>query len=112
MNIAAQSDIARLQQGEKVVRQEPGNSMTPILKSREPTLVAPCDPASLKRGDIVFCKVRKMYCQHLVTAIKGAGDSLMLQISNNHGHVNGWIRTNKVYGKVIDHGYHLIDSKK
>lgn len=71
-----------------------GNSMTPKIKSKEQiTIIKDFD--DLKKGDIVFCKVNGRFFIHLITAIKGN----KYQISNNHGHVNGW--TNKIYGKVI-----------
>ena len=72
-----------------------GNSMTPRIKDLEPITIT-SDCSDLKKGDIVFCKVNGRFFVHLITAIRGK----QFQISNNHGHVNGW--TNKVYGKVKD----------
>jgi len=36
-----QNKIERLQNGEIIVSREPGNSMEPILKSREPVILVP-----------------------------------------------------------------------
>ena len=85
----------RLLDGETIISCEPGNSMTPVLKSRQPVRLAPISE-EIKRGDIVFCKVRGNYYTHLVTAVGKRG----YLISNNHGHVNGW--TKHVYGKVVE----------
>lgn len=74
-----------------------GQSMTPILKSGQPVFVEHLTPASLlKKGDIVFCKVRGHYYLHKITAVKNG----RYQISNNHGHVNGWVGIENVFGKV------------
>jgi hypothetical protein len=75
-----------------------GNSMTPILKSKQSVMVSSFakDIKSVRRGDIVFCKVNGYFYLHLVHGIK---DKQYL-IGNNHGHMNGW--TNKVYGKVVE----------
>ena len=76
-----------------------GQSMTPILKSGQPVIVAPLtDETELEKNDIVFCKVNGHYYLHKISAIKGKS----YQISNNHGHVNGTISRNCISGKVIE----------
>lgn len=79
---------ARVNAGEVVVNREGGNSMTPLLKSREPVELRKPD-RPLRKGDIVFCKVRGRYMTHLVHAV---GDDGRYMIGNNHGHMNGWTR--------------------
>lgn len=74
---------------------EGGNSMVPLLYAWEPVDISPIDREIVK-GDIVFCKVKGMFMTHLVTAVNGN----RVQISNNHGHVNGWTNKSKVYGFV------------
>jgi hypothetical protein len=86
----------KLQEGESIVSREPGNSMTPILKSRQPVFLTPVKLEDVKIGDIVYCKVKGYYYTHLVKAVNKKRGCL---ISNNHGHVNGW--TKKVFGKVV-----------
>lgn len=54
------------------------------------------DDIILKKNDIVFCKVNGHYYLHKICAIKG--DSYL--IGNNHGHMNGWISRNNIFGKV------------
>ena len=75
-----------------------GQSMTPILKSGQPVIVEPLkDDTDLEKNDIVFCKANGHYYLHKISAIKGN----TYQISNNHGHVNGWISRHCIYGKVV-----------
>ena len=101
-----QNKIERLQNGEIIVSREPGNSMEPILKSREPVILVPIKDEeelySLEEGDIVFAKVHGNCYTHKVYAVdreKG------VKIGNNHGHENGW--TKQVFAKA-----HLIPKDK
>ena len=86
--------LEELQKGNEVTLRPHGNSMTPKIKSGQLVTLAPAKLEDLKKGDIAFAKVRGTYYLHLVTAIKDG----QVQISNNHGHVNGWSR--QVWGKV------------
>ena len=93
-----QAYIARLRAGETVSFRETGNSMTPKIRSRQKCTYSPVlSPADVNVGDAVFCKVAGNHFTHLITAIRGA----QYQISNNHGHVNGWTTLDKIFGKVI-----------
>jgi hypothetical protein len=89
--------VEKLLNGETIISKEPGNSMLPILKSKQPVRLAPATWEEVEVGDIVYCKVRGNHYTHLVT---GKNDKKGVQISNNRGHVNGW--TKNVYGKVIE----------
>ena len=90
--------IARLKAGETVSFREGGNSMTPRIKSREKCTYAPVTSIDeLEVGDAVFCKVSGSFFTHLITAIRDE----QVQISNNHGHVNGWTHISNVFGRVI-----------
>lgn len=90
--------IARLRAGETVSFREGGNSMTPRIKSRQKCTYVPVQSIEdIEVGDAVFCKVGSNHFTHLVTAIRGD----QVQISNNHGHVNGWTNISNVFGKVI-----------
>lgn len=85
-----------LQAGETIIIVGFGQSMTPILKSGEPAIVAPVTAETvLKKGDVVFCKVGGHYYLHKITAIR---NGKTFQISNNHGHANGWVSKNCIYG--------------
>lgn len=74
-----------------------GQSMTPILKSGQSVICVPLTKDMvIKKGDIVFCKVRGHFYLHLVHAVKN-GSYL---IGNNHGHMNGTIGRSCIYGVV------------
>lgn len=89
-----------LKKGEECIVVGFGQSMTPILKSGQPTRVVPItDEMVLKKNDIVFCKVSGHFYLHKISAIK---NNKTYQISNNHGHVNGWISKKQIYGKVVE----------
>lgn len=89
--------IQKLSNGETIISKEPGNSMLPILKSKQPVRLAPIVWEDCEVGDIVFCKVRGNCFTHLV---KGKNSRRGLLIGNNHGRINGW--TKNVYGKVVE----------
>ena len=87
--------IEKLQAGETIISKEPGNSMTPVLKSRQPVEISPTSWQNVEVGDIVYCKVKGNYYTHLV---KAKNEKRGVEIGNNHGYINGW--TKNVYGKV------------
>jgi hypothetical protein len=89
--------VERLQRGEAVELRPSGQSMTPIIRSRQLVRIEPVDPAVVGKGDVVLAKVAGNYHLHLVSAIQGE----RVQISNNHGHVNGWTNRGKIYGRVV-----------
>jgi hypothetical protein len=94
---AKQMMVERLQRGETIHGyREGGNSMTPIIRSRQPVDIYPLPDNRPVVGDVVFCKVHGKYFMHLVKAIDGN----RVQIGNNHGHINGWTTREKVYGIV------------
>ena len=91
--------VEKLEKGEYIISREPGNSMTPILKSREPVILEPMnDWNNFKTGDIAYVKIHGRFYTHLV---HGVDKERGLSIGNNHGHVQGW--TKKIYAKA-----HLI----
>ena len=91
--------IQELQSGRNVTIYPKGNSMTPKIESGAKVILEPiADITSIKRGNIVLASVGKTVYLHLVTAV----DNYRVQISNNHGHVNGWTSKEKVYGRVIN----------
>ena len=56
-----------------------GNSMTPILKSRQPVICSLItDETVTEKGDIVFCKVRGNYYFHKTHAIKGKNEEVII----------------------------------
>ena len=90
--------MERLAKGETVSFRPHGNSMVPIIRSGQLVTLAPVtDPSSVSVGDAVFCRVNGRLMLHKVTALRDG----RAQISNNHGHVNGWTGLEKVYGRVV-----------
>lgn len=88
--------VEKLLSGESIISKESGNSMTPIIKSKQAVKLVPTTWQETKVGDIVYCKVRGNLYTHLV---KAKNDKRGCLIGNNHGNINGW--TKNVYGKVI-----------
>lgn len=85
----------KLKKGETIISKEPGNSMTPLIKSKQPVELTSIELGNVKKGDIVFCRVKGKYYTHLVKAVNPEKGCL---IGNNRGHINGW--TKQVFGKV------------
>ncbi len=74
--------------------------MTPRIKSKQRIVLAPLGDKLVEVGEIVLAKVKGRYYIHLVTVVdRGRG---RYQISNNHGHINGWSHT--IFGRVVEIG--------
>lgn len=98
MGRSPRRSVAELKAGRAVVHVGHGNSMVPRLMSGDRVLLAPIGEEDLvSRGDIVLCTVRGNTFTHLVSAVQGK----RVQISNNHGRVNGWCHRDKVHGKAV-----------
>jgi hypothetical protein len=89
--------IAHLQGGETVQFRPRGNSMKGKVESGQLCTVEPADPATLRVGDIVLCKVNGRQYLHLVKAVQGQ----RFQIGNNRGKINGWVSAGCIYGKCV-----------
>ena len=89
--------IAKLQKGETVSFRPRGHSMSGKIESGQLCTVAPVDPATVKVGDFVLCKVRGREYLHLVKAIQGQ----RFQIGNNRGHINGWVTAGSIFGRCV-----------
>ena len=87
--------ISELEAGRSVTFKGHGNSMAPLIFSGQKITLSPIEGIKLKKGDAVLAKVGSRFYVHKITAIDHDG---RYQISNNHGHVNGWAR--KIYGIV------------
>ena len=96
--MSSKINIDRLLSGESFINKEPGNSMMPKIKHREPVLLQPVDTSKLEPGDMVYVKVHGRVYTHLVWSIRGD----VVQIGNNRGHSNGWTPIDKVYGIVTE----------
>jgi hypothetical protein len=79
--------------GEVVIRCN-GRSMMPIIAPKEAIHLRKVLSTQLRVGDAVFCRINGALQVHKLTAIDGD----RYQISNNRGHVNGWIGANCIFG--------------
>lgn len=87
--------IEKLLAGETIINKESGNSMLPIIKSKQPVEIEPATWENVEVDDIVYVKVHGNIYTHLVKAkdsVKG------VLIGNNKGGINGWSKN--VYGRV------------
>jgi len=90
--------IAELRAGQSVSFRPRGQSMTGRIESGQLCTVVPIDdPATLRVGDIVLCRVGRNDYLHLINAIDGT----QFQIANNRGFINGWISAAAIYGKCV-----------
>lgn len=80
-----------------------GNSMTPLLKSKQMVVVERVDDHStLKKNDIVLVRVGRSIYLHKITNIFKHANALRFEISNNHGHVNGIVSEDNIHGLVVE----------
>jgi hypothetical protein len=91
----ANPHVEKLKKGQVVSFRPVGSSMSPKIESGNLVTVDP-DISGVGKGDIVLCKCKGRYFCHLVSATQGT----RFQISNNHGHVNGWVGKNCIFGRV------------
>lgn len=92
------SAYRRVKAGETVTIRPRGNSMTPRIESGDAVTIAPCGEEDLKVGDVVLVRVAGATYVHLISAIDPS--KRRVQISNNHGKINGWASYDKVAGKA------------
>lgn len=76
-----------------------GNSMTPKIESGDEVVVKKVPASACRVGDVVYAKVKGNYYLHLLSALDETQNRY--QISNNHGHVNGWVNADNVYGLCV-----------
>jgi len=86
-----------LRRGETVQVRPRGHSMTGKVNDGDRVTLAPCDPDTLKVGDIVLVRVHGTDYLHLIKAINQG----RFLIGNNRGGTNGWVGKNAIYGIAI-----------
>lgn len=69
--------------------------MTPLIRSGQLVHLEPTQRDDLKVNDIVLARVKGRLYLHKISALTHDG---RVQISNNHGQVNGWTTVERVYG--------------
>lgn len=93
--------IEFLLKGQTIKFRPSGQSMSPKIKSKQLVTVEPIkENQKLNVGNIVLCKVRGRCFLHLISALDVTAEKQIYQISNNHGHVNGWCSRACIYGIV------------
>ena len=104
----ADNYIRDLSSGKTVKFRPVGNSMSDLIESGQLVTVEPISPTELiKLGDIVLCTVREKQYLHLVKEIMqhpflvSEAYPTLFKIGNNKGKVNGWIKNDVIYGKVV-----------
>jgi hypothetical protein len=90
----AQHAIEALGRGETAQVRPRGHPMKGKVCDGALVTLAPCEPASLKPGDVVLVRVHGSVYLHLVKAVN-QGRYL---IGNNRGGVNGWVGPHAIYG--------------
>jgi hypothetical protein len=93
----AAGHIEKLRAGQTVAFRPRGHSMAGKVESGQLCTVEPVDPATLRVGDIVLCKVNGREYLHLVKAVQGP----RFQIGNNRGRINGWVTAAAIFGKCV-----------
>ena len=97
MSDGSKTHVQLLLEGQTIKFRPHGNSMVPIVYSGQLVTVSPVF-RDIEVGDVVLCKVNGRQMLHKVTAIGSDG---RYQISNNHGHVNGWCTRQNVFGILV-----------
>lgn len=95
--------IKILQEKGEVVIHCNGNSMRPIIAPKEAIHLKRVNHSLIRVGDAVFCRINGGLQVHKVSAIQNEHDydKRRFQISNNHGHVNGWIGGHAIFGLAV-----------
>lgn len=99
MNLGAAA--TRVKNGATVTLVAVGGSMTPRIRSGDTVTIQPIRRAPQK-NDVVLVRVNRRWMLHLVSALSQG----RVQISNNHGRVNGWTAVSNVVGIVELGGDH------
>lgn len=87
-----------------------GNSMRPIIAPKEAIHLIKVSNDLIRVGDAVFCRINGNLQVHKVTSIRG--DYEEFQISNNHGHVNGWTGAKNIFGLAVQIEDRILVSEK
>lgn len=91
--------IQALEEKGNVIIRCNGNSMVPIIRSKEAIHLRKVLPTQLRVGDAVFCRINGNMTVHKITHIDVANQRY--EISNNHGFRNGVIGAQSIYGLAV-----------
>lgn len=97
----ADAYVAKLLAGETVTFRPRGHSMTGRINDGQLVTVTPIRQRELIADDAVLVKVRGRVVLHLVSTWRRERGGVRYQISNNHGHVDGWVDRDAIFGVVV-----------
>lgn len=89
--------VDALRKGDTVQVRPRGHSMRPRIFDNDLVTIAPCDPATVEKEDVILVRLRGNWLLHKVTAVDGP----RVQIGNNRGRINGWAGRAGILGRVI-----------
>lgn len=97
-----------LKMGKQVRFRAAGSSMHPLVRDGDTLLVAPCQPSSIRLGDILLCVgAHQCVVVHRVIRRKGSRSGVQFLLQGDQApHSDGWIEQANVYGRLeeIDRG--------
>lgn len=93
--------IEKLKKGETVQFRPTGGSMKGHIESGQLVQVSP--PVDLRVDDIVLCQVGNNQYLHFIKniSVDYKTGAVLFEIRNAHGHPNGWIKKDAIYG-ILD----------
>jgi hypothetical protein len=86
-----------LRRGETIQIRPRGHSMSGKVNDGDRVTLEPCNPDTLKVGDIVLVRVHGTDYLHLIKAVNQG----RFLIGNNRGGTNGWVGKNAIYGIAV-----------
>jgi hypothetical protein len=86
--------IEALSKGQTAQIKPRGHSMRGKVNDGDLVTLEPCDPSTLRVGDIVLVRAYGHAYLHLIKAV----DQGRFLIGNNRGGINGWVGANSIYG--------------
>ncbi len=82
--------------------------MRPIIAPQEAIHLRKVDPSQLRVGDAVFVRINGNLQVHKITAI----DNGRYEIGNNHGHINGKVGAQAIFGLAVQIEDRILVSEK
>lgn len=94
------SIASQVKTGQTVMFRVYGSSMKGRVENGDEVTVMPVPGDNLRKGDVVLARVNGRWMLHLISAFGSNGRRV--QISNNHGRINGWTARSNVVGVLCD----------
>lgn len=91
--------IAVLREKGEVILICNGSSMRPTMQKGDSLLIKQVDSRKLRVNDAVFVRIKGALQVHKIAEISKSGDEFC--ISNAAGWINGWVKSDKIYGLCV-----------